>query len=147
VALQVRESALHRGDIFHAQLLGVSAAVQLERAHGGHDDRQFRLEARGTALDVEELLGTEVRAEARFGDNDLTRCEGGAISDAEAQGYAALLAEERRRRLRAALFLGLLALGGALLFLLGSMNEQIQGGPGLEEGAPAAGEERGAAGE
>jgi len=60
---------------------------------------------------------------------------------------AALLAEERRRRLRAALFLGLLALGGALLFLLGSMNEQIQGDPGLEEGAPAAGEERGAAGE
>ena len=59
----------------------------------------------------------------------------------------AMLAEDRRRRLRAALFLGLLALGGALLFLLGSMNEQIQGGPGLDEGSPAAGEDRGTEGE
>jgi hypothetical protein len=59
----------------------------------------------------------------------------------------AILAEERGRRLRAALFLALLALGGALLFLLGTMNEQIHGGAGLEDGAPAAGEERGAGGE
>ncbi|MCS5698187.1 hypothetical protein NZK32_03920 [Cyanobium sp. FGCU-52] len=60
---------------------------------------------------------------------------------------ATLLAEERGRRLRAALFLALLALGGALLFLLGSMTEQFNGGPGVEEGAPAAGEERGSSGE
>jgi hypothetical protein len=59
----------------------------------------------------------------------------------------ALLAEDRRRRLRAALFLGLLALGGALLFLLGSMTEQFSGGAELENGAPAAGEERGSEGE
>jgi hypothetical protein len=60
---------------------------------------------------------------------------------------AALLAEERRRRLRAALFLGLLALGGALLFLLGSMIELIDGGPAVEDAAPTSGQERGTSGE
>jgi hypothetical protein len=59
----------------------------------------------------------------------------------------AILAEDRRRRLRAALFLGLLALGGALLFLLGSMIELIDGGPAVEDAAPTAGQERDAAGE
>jgi len=53
----------------------------------------------------------------------------------------ALLVEGRRRRLRAALFLALLALGGALLFLLGSMIEQFQEGPGVEEIRPDAEEE------
>lgn len=58
-----------------------------------------------------------------------------------------LLAEEQRRRWRAALFLGLLALGGALLFLLGSMNDLIHGGPGVEDVRPADGEEQESGGE
>ncbi|MFM7393135.1 MAG: hypothetical protein ACKO22_01930 [Cyanobium sp.] len=54
----------------------------------------------------------------------------------------AMQAEDRQRRLRAALFLGLLALGGALLFVLGSMSELIEGGPAVEDAAPTAGQER-----
>ena len=45
------------------------AAVHLERAHGGDDDRRGRLEAGLAALDVEELLGAQVGAEAGLGDD------------------------------------------------------------------------------
>ncbi|MCS5692991.1 hypothetical protein NZK33_13520 [Cyanobium sp. FGCU-6] len=59
----------------------------------------------------------------------------------------ALLAEERRRRWQAALFLGFMALGGALLFLLGSMNDLIDAGPDAQEASPAMGEDQGSRGE
>ncbi len=47
------------------------AAVHLERADRGHDDGRVRLQARGAALDVEELLGAHVRPEARLRADDL----------------------------------------------------------------------------
>ena len=40
----------------------------LERADGRNDDDSVGVEARGAALDVEELLGAEVGGEACFGD-------------------------------------------------------------------------------
>ena len=40
--------------------------MHLQRPHRDHDDRSLRLQARHAALDVEELLGAQVRAEARF---------------------------------------------------------------------------------
>ena len=47
----------------------VDAAVVLDRAHGRDDHRRVRLEARLAALDVHELLGAEVGAEAAFRDD------------------------------------------------------------------------------
>jgi hypothetical protein len=58
-----------------------------------------------------------------------------------------VLVEQRRRSWQAALFLGLLALGGALLFVLGSMTERIDGGPGTQEASPGLGEGKESGGE
>ncbi len=45
------------------------AAMHLQRAHGRDDDRRSRLQPGLAALDVEELLGAEIGAEAGFGDD------------------------------------------------------------------------------
>ena len=51
------------------------AAVHLEGAGGGHDHHGVGREARHAALDVEELLGTQVGAEAGLGDHDVAQGE------------------------------------------------------------------------
>mmetsp|Transcript_25213 Transcript_25213/g.62246 ORF Transcript_25213/g.62246 Transcript_25213/m.62246 type:complete len:499 (-) Transcript_25213:39-1535(-) len=45
-------------------------SVQLERPHRGHDHRAVRLQARGAALEVDELLQADVRPEPRLGDDE-----------------------------------------------------------------------------
>ena len=47
--------------------------MHLQRANSCHNHRGIGSKSRGTALDVEELLGAHVGAEARLGDNDV-RC-------------------------------------------------------------------------
>ena len=51
------------------------AAVHLERAHGRDDHRRAGVEAGLAALDVEELLGAEVGAEAGLGDDVVAELE------------------------------------------------------------------------
>ena len=57
------------------------AAVHLERAHGRDDHRGVGREAGLAALDVEELLGAEVGAEARLGDHVVGELERGPRGD------------------------------------------------------------------
>ena len=53
------------------------AAVILERADGRNDDDSVGVEARGAALDVEELLGAEVGGEAGFRDGVVAQAHRG----------------------------------------------------------------------
>ena len=46
--------------------LGSEVRVELERTHGAHEHRTAGLEAGGSALDVEELLSSHIRTEARL---------------------------------------------------------------------------------
>ncbi len=55
--------------------------MHLERPDGGHDDRRVGGESGGPALDVEELLGAHVGAEARLGDHDLGRRERSPVGE------------------------------------------------------------------
>jgi hypothetical protein len=50
--------------------------VELERSNGGHNHGGLRLELADPALDVEELLGDEVRSESRLGDDDFGYTQG-----------------------------------------------------------------------
>ena len=80
VTAEVGAALLHRLDILGAEVFLRDAAIHLQGAHGGDDDRGSRLQARLAALDVEELLGAQVGAEAGFGDDivgELQRRRGG----------------------------------------------------------------------
>ena len=57
------------------------APMHLERPHGRDDDGRVGREAGRPALDVEELLGAHVRAEARLGTHDLVRRERKPVGD------------------------------------------------------------------
>ena len=59
--------ACERLQVFLAEVRDLDAAVVLDRAHRRDDHRRVRLQARLAALDVDELLGAEVGAEAAFG--------------------------------------------------------------------------------
>ncbi len=69
VAREVIESLAERVDVGLARLRDGDAAVHLEGAVRGDEHHHARPEARHAALDVEELLGPEVEAEARLGDH------------------------------------------------------------------------------
>ena len=69
VPVEVRDAGLERLQVFLAEIRHLDAAVVLDRAHRRDDHRRVRLEARLAALDVHELLGAEVGAEAAFGDD------------------------------------------------------------------------------
>jgi hypothetical protein len=56
-------------------------AVHLQRPNGGDDNRRVGRESGRPALDVEELLGAHVGAEAGLGADDLVRREGEAVRD------------------------------------------------------------------
>ena len=49
------------------------AAIELERAHRRNQHRRLGLQACHAALDIEELLGTQVRPESRLGHDDIRR--------------------------------------------------------------------------
>ena len=57
------------------------AAVHLQGADRGHDHGRVGLEARGAALDVEELLGAHVRPEAGLGAHDLVGGQGQPVGE------------------------------------------------------------------
>jgi hypothetical protein len=67
--LEVDEALLERRQVLLVHFPDVDAAVVLERAHGGDDHGGVRPQAGLAALDVEELLGAQVGAEARLGDD------------------------------------------------------------------------------
>ena len=78
VALEVHEAALQRAQVFARQVLDVVAAVELQRAHGGHHHRGRRPQAALAALDVDELLGPQVGAEAGLGHHVVGQLQRGA---------------------------------------------------------------------
>ena len=65
---QVGQAGLEGLEVFSGELGEGDAGVVLEGAHGGDDDHGGGLEAGEAALDVEELLGTQVGAETCLGD-------------------------------------------------------------------------------
>ena len=73
VAVEVRDAGLQRLQVLLAEIRHLHAAVVLDGAHRRDDHRRVRLEARLAALDVDELLGAEVGAEAAFGDDVVAR--------------------------------------------------------------------------
>ena len=64
---QIGQAAFDRAEILLAERLLVGATMQLERPYRGHDHGQAGRQSCLTALDIEELLGSEVGAEAGFG--------------------------------------------------------------------------------
>ena len=64
--------------------------MHLERADGGDEHRAGGLEPGLAALDVEELLGAEVGAEAGFGDDVVGELERGRVAITELQPCAML---------------------------------------------------------
>ena len=77
VPLEVVAALGDGGRVLVLEVVLGDAAVHLERAHGGDDDRCGRVEAGLAALDVEELLGAQVGAEARFRHHVVAELEGG----------------------------------------------------------------------
>jgi hypothetical protein len=69
VALDVGQAAAEGVEVLAAQVDQLHAAVELERAHRGHHHRAGRAQAGDAALDVDELLRTQVGAETGFGDD------------------------------------------------------------------------------
>ena len=67
VALEVVTALGDGGRVLVLEVVLGNAAVHLQRANGGDDDRCGRRQARLAALDVEELLGAEIGTEAGFG--------------------------------------------------------------------------------
>ena len=78
---EVRQASLERLEVLRTEVGLGNAAVVLERAHGRHDDAGGGGETGSTALDVAELLGTEVRAEACLGDDVVAELERGRRRD------------------------------------------------------------------
>ena len=75
---EVDHAGLEGGDVLGAEVGQRDAAVVLQGAHGGHDDRDVGTQAGLAALDVDELLGAEVGAEAGLGDHDVGQPQAGA---------------------------------------------------------------------
>ena len=69
VLREVGNALLERCHVDLAEFLLVEAAVHLERADRRDDDDGIRFQAGEAALDIEELLGAEVRAEACLRDD------------------------------------------------------------------------------
>src|SRR3989442_599713 len=72
---QVLGTPLHSSGVNRPQAILLHATVHLQRANGSDDDRRFRLEPGEPAFDVQELLGAEVGAEARFRQYDVREGE------------------------------------------------------------------------
>ena len=77
MAAQVGHPGLDRAEVLGAEVGEGDAAVVLQRAHRRHHHGDVGTQAGLAALDVDELLGAEVRAEARLGDHDVGQPEPG----------------------------------------------------------------------
>ncbi len=75
---QVRQAAFDSRNILLRQSLFVGPTMELQCPHGRNDDGEPGLQAGLTALDVEKLLGPQVRAESRFGNNIVAQRQGRA---------------------------------------------------------------------
>jgi hypothetical protein len=75
VALEVDQALVQRREVLLVDFLHVHAAVVLHGAHRGDDHRGARAQAGLAALDVEELLGAEVRAETGLGHHVVDQLE------------------------------------------------------------------------
>ena len=75
MAQEVRYTSFERADIFNRKLLFVEPAVHLERADSGNNDHRVGRKSRHAALYIEELFGTEICAESRFGDGVVAHLE------------------------------------------------------------------------
>ena len=75
---EMRQPALEGAQVFLIEHVLGQSALHLERTHRRHQYRRLGIESAGAALDVEELLGAEVGAEARFGHHDIRQREAGA---------------------------------------------------------------------
>ena len=73
---QVRQALFQRLQVLLVQVGLGHAAVMLQGAHRGHDDAGVGFQACQTALDVQELLGTQVGAEASLGDHIVAEFQG-----------------------------------------------------------------------
>jgi hypothetical protein len=69
VALEVGHALAQGCEVLGSEVLLVDAAVHLQRAHCRDDHRQVGPQAGLAALDVDELLGAQVGAEAGLGDD------------------------------------------------------------------------------
>ena len=81
MTLKVRHAGFQRLQVFLLQVFFLDAAMHLQGADGGDDDDAGRLEAGLAALDVEELLGAQVSAEAGFGDDIVGELQRGGSGD------------------------------------------------------------------
>ena len=78
VLQQVGQTLFQGGQIFVLQLRLRQAAVHLERAHRGDDHDRGGGQARHAALDVQEFLRAQVRAEAGLGHHVVAGLQGHA---------------------------------------------------------------------
>src|SRR5580693_1811674 len=80
VPLKIGKALLQRRDILLLEAVAWNAAMHLERAYRGDDDRRCRFEPGLAAFDVEELLRAEIRSEPGLGHDivgELQRRPGG----------------------------------------------------------------------
>ena len=71
VPLEIRDALLERRQALLREVADGDAAVELERAHRCDEHDDVGSQAGLAALDVDELLGAQVGAEAGFGDDDV----------------------------------------------------------------------------
>ena len=81
VPLDVGEAPSDRLDVLLLQVGHRDPAVELQRPDGGHHHDRVGAQAGHPALDVDELLGAEVRPEAGLGDHDVGELERRAGGD------------------------------------------------------------------
>ncbi len=81
MALEIGEALLQRLEIFLLEIVLGDTAMHLQRADGGDQDGAVRLQSGFAAFDVEELLGAEIGAEARLGDDVVGELERGLGGD------------------------------------------------------------------
>ena len=77
MALQVGHAGFQRLEVFLLEVVLLDAAMHLERADGGDQHHAVGRQAGLAALDVEELLGAEIGAEAGFGHHIVGELERG----------------------------------------------------------------------
>src|SRR5262249_42893817 len=78
MAREIGDAGAERLEVLALEVLLLDPAVHLERADGRDEDRAVRRKAGFAALDVEELLATEIGAESRFGHDIIAELERGS---------------------------------------------------------------------
>ena len=78
VPLKVDQTAFEGAEVLQVQSIQCGTAVILQGPSSGDQDGRAGLEARFAAFDVNEFLGTEVGAEARLGDHEVSELQRGA---------------------------------------------------------------------